>query len=168
MRKAKDLKGKKFGKLTVISRAGKERDGHIKYNCVCECGAVREVRGSALTSGNTKSCGCTRRKYNKTHGMSHLRIYKTWSHMMERCYSEKYHNYANYGGRGITVCERWHDFLTFYRDVVHKYNEHALRYGEHETTLDRINNDGNYEPDNIRFATYKVQANNRRNNKEAS
>lgn len=164
VRKAHDLKGKKFGKLLVIDKA-ERRNGRNYWRCRCDCGNLTDVRVDALTTGNTKTCGCTRRRYNATHGMSHLRLYKTWSHMMDRCYSKNYHNYANYGGRGISVYEPWHDFLTFYREVVEEYNEHALEYGERETTLDRIDSNGNYEPGNIRFATYKVQANNRRNTK---
>ncbi|UOQ48134.1 hypothetical protein MUN88_19135 [Gracilibacillus caseinilyticus] len=166
MRKVNNLKGGQFGKLTVIERA-ENRKGRSYWRCICECETVKEVRGSALTSGNTKTCGCSKRKHNKTHGMSHLRLYKTWTHMMGRCYSENYHNFANYGGRGVTVYEPWKDFIMFYRDVVHMYNEHALQHGEKETTLDRIDSNGNYEPSNVRFATYEVQANNRRNNKSA-
>lgn len=165
-----DLSGQKFGRLTVIEKAGSTKHGAIKWLCKCDCGNESIVIGDELRKGKTTSCGCyakeiareTAKKHiagkNKTHGKAGTLIYKEWSEMKRRCNSPKDDNFKNYGGRGIKVCDRWQNsFEAFYEDV-----SKLPHFGEKGYSLDRINNDGNYEPNNVRWATAKQQANNRR------
>lgn len=165
-----DLTGKTFGRLTVIERAESTKHGAARWRCKCDCGNEKIVIGDELRKGNTKSCGCyaketakeTALKYisgkNKTHGKTGTLIYKEWSGMKRRCFNAHDKSFCNYGGRGITVCDRWRDsFEAFYDDV-----SILPHFGEKGYSLDRIDNDGNYEPNNIRWATAKQQANNRR------
>lgn len=153
-----DLTGMKFGRLTVIERAPENtKDGHPRWLCKCECGNTCVVDGKNLRRGDTKSCGCL---YGQNHEMSHSKIYRTWKDIKTRCFSPNCKNYHNYGGRGITMFPEWiNDFQKFY-DYVSK----LPHFGEEGYTLDRINNDGNYEPDNLRWADSKTQRRNRRNN----
>ncbi len=156
--------GQKFGKLTVVSLSPTWKKGKSKrYVCNCDCGTVgREVRGSSLVSGDTKSCGCRKLEQAKsgesrrTHGMTGSVIYNIWKKMKERCNNPKANRYAIYGERGITVCERWLVFENFYADMGDK---------PEGCSLDRIDNDGNYEPSNCRWATRVEQANNRSTNR---
>lgn len=156
-----DLKGKKFGKLTVLERA-KNKGCKVAWKCVCECGNFTIARASDLRSGNTKSCGClSYEPTNFKHGHSQEPIEKTYNNMKQRCFNPKNKRFEDYGGRGITVCEEWkNDFQAFY-----DYVSALPHFGEKGYSLDRINNDGNYEPDNVRWATQKEQANNKRNSK---
>ena len=165
MRKlANDLTGKKFGKLEVI---GVHDTGSRKtyYVCQCDCGNVKVVRADSLISGATKSCGCIKKEQDKTnltanhrHKMSGTRIYETWQDMKRRCYNNQNARYDRYGGRGITVCQEWlNNFQSFY--------DWAINNGYSDNlTIDRIDNDGNYEPSNCRFITIKEQMLNKRNN----
>jgi hypothetical protein len=163
-----DLKGKKFGRLTVL-RIAKLANHYFWWWCKCECGNIKSIRGSRIACGNTKSCGCIRReksrihctqlgKSNFTHGATRggkwTREYLTWFSMRQRCENPNHTKYLYYGGRGISVCERWQKFENFLMDMGPKPKG---------LTLDRHpNNDGNYEPGNCRWATWSEQMKNRR------
>lgn len=146
----------KYNRLTVTSIS------KSKAECVCDCGVVKTIRLHDLKSGRVKSCGCLLRETSSMrakerstkHGMFGTRAYNIWDSMMGRCYRPKASGYKNYGGRGITVCDRWHSFENFYADMGEPNN----------LTLDRINSDNNYSKENCRWASYTTQANNRRNN----
>jgi len=147
-----DLAGRRFGRLVAIRDAGVDKSRSRLWLCQCDCGKEKIVSGKLLNGGNVQSCGCLSPGYRVRSDP----VYMTWQSMLMRCSNPKTNGYSNYGGRGITVCERWHNFENFLADV-----------GEHPGpgfTLDRIDVNGNYEPGNIRWSTLKAQANNRRNN----
>lgn len=152
MPKAIDLAGKRFGRLVVTGRSKRKRqNGEVRWWCECDCGVLQpvEVSGYSLRKGRTTSCGCAR----ETHGLSSHPLYATWKAMIRRCYDPGHERYLHYGGRGIRVCERWRDSLQDFIDDVGKRPESC--------TLDRINNNGNYEPGNVRWATVSEQNKNR-------
>lgn len=148
-----DATGSRFGRLTVISINGKNKHGQIKYLCECDCGNKTTVVAGSLRRGLTKSCGCLNREIKTKHGNSQNEIYHTWVNMLLRCNSEEHHAYKDYGARGITVCDRWSDVSKFILDM-------GIR--PKGTSLDRINNNGNYEPNNCRWATKEDQVRNTR------
>jgi len=160
MPKFKDLSGMIFHYWTVIERA--PNGTRTRWLCRCKCGTVRTLQGCGLVSGMSKSCGCfnlesisARSKIvNRTHGLTNSRTYSSWIAMKKRCEYEKAINYANYGGRGIKVCERWVSFENFLEDM-------GVR--PEGMTLDRVDSNGNYEPSNCRWATWEQQGRNRRN-----
>lgn len=150
-----NLIGKKFNHLTVIERAENAPHGISRWVCECECGNRTIVRGSNLKSGAVKSCGCLSHiPYNKTHGESKSRLYRKWKSMLSRCECEKDKAYKNYGARGIHVCEEWHDFLTFKNWVL------QTRTCENDT-LERIDVNKGYSPDNCTWIPLSQQAKNR-------
>ena len=135
--------GKKFGKLTVTDEYESGRNGTY-WKCICDCGREIFVYRGKLTTGHTKSCGCKTRTLN---GLSKHPLYKTWWSMKERCYSENHPSYHNYGGRGIEICDEWlEDYLSFYDWSTNNGYEEGL-------SIDRINNEGNYEPGNCQWIT---------------
>lgn len=170
----KDRRGQAFGKLTVIEYAGSERQRgayrtKVLWKCKCSCGNTIVVTANNLISGNTKSCGCIadqsrKTKWNLRHGHVtdgvETKVYIAWINMRRRCYDPKNASYERYGGRGITVCERWMTFENFYADI-----------GDPPTpdhSIDRIDNNGNYEPGNCKWSTATEQQLNRRYHYENS
>lgn len=162
MSKVVDITGQMFGKLLVISRVPNAKNGKAVWNCKCDCGNAVTVWGSNLRNGHTKSCGCLISKItcqrNTVHGKARTRIHNVWKGMKQRCTNQNNHKYKNYVGRGITVCDEWkNSFQAFYDHISTLPN-----FGEKGYSLDRINNDGNYEPGNVRWATAHMQRINQR------
>jgi len=167
--KWKDLTGKRFGRLVAIEFKPK-RDSKGKrlsyWLCQCDCGNTKEIQTTALIQGVTNSCGCIRREGpHRTHGMKDERIYSIWQNMKTRCHDENVSVYKYYGGRGINYCEEWENFINFKNDMYEGYLKHVEEFGEKNTSIDRINVNGNYEPSNCKWATCKEQGRNQRRNK---
>jgi hypothetical protein len=164
----KDLifKGRKFGLLTATQLSSRDSRGRAFWLCQCDCGSEpKEHAAYSLKRGDVESCGCLQKKRtseaNTTHGQTpvsgHSPEYRTWHMILNRCLNPKADNYNYYGGRGISVCERWLSFENFFADMG---TRPSLKH-----SIDRKNTNGNYEPNNCRWATPKEQANNRRKRK---
>lgn len=151
----------KYGLFTVLNENRIYRDNRIYWLCRCECGTTKEVIIKNLKSGTSKSCGCLQKKQiierSTTHGKRHTRVWRIWQAMKTRCNNEKMPQYRNYGGRGISYCKEWELFENFYKDM-----------GEppRGMSIDRIDNNRNYEPTNCKWSTHKEQGRNRSSNRK--
>lgn len=163
MKSAKIIINQKFGRMTVVGRAGTAKDGHATWLCRCDCGAEKVVSGVNLRLGITQSCGCLNKEINsqkvKTHGMTGSRLYEEWKGIKYRCYNPKCSEYDRYGGRGITICPEWLNSFEAFRGwaIANGYQDNL--------TIDRIDNDGPYCPDNCQWITHKEQQNNKSTNR---
>lgn len=172
-----DLTDQRFGRWTVIKKAsfvGYGKKPCVYWMCRCDCGAIRDVMGSSLRAGVSVSCGCfhqdriaeTSKYAHRTHGGSRRdRLYRIWRGMIDRCYYPTHNRYYVYGEKGVYVCEEWKNDYSAFRDwaLAHGYDENAKRG---KCTIDRIDVDGPYAPWNCRWVDMKIQANNKRNQKQ--
>lgn len=165
MSKLISLIGKRFERLVVLER-GPKLHGRISWKCLCDCGNIKIVTSSDLRFQKVKSCGCLRKesavlnsKKSIKHNRTKTRIYHIWSSIKSRCYYRENIGYLNYGGKGVKVCEEWlKDFMNFYNWAMNNGYQDNL-------TIDRIDVNGDYEPQNCRWVSYKIQENNRTNNR---
>lgn len=155
-----ELPGERRGRLVVVAKSDRTKDGRTIVECLCDCGNTAHVTLNNIRNGNTKSCGClsnevraARAKKNAKHQMSGTAEYHAWEAIIQRCTNPKSQNYPEYGGRGITVCEKWRDFKAFFEDMGKR---------PPKTSIDRIDNNGPYAPCNCRWTTASTQMKNTR------
>jgi len=151
-----DLTGRRFGYQTVVKFAGVHLR-HSRWVVRCDCGDKRTVDGASLLYRNNRRCRACTHKAAVTHGLRDHPMYRVWADMLSRCRSKTTKAWPNYGGRGISVCDRWLDFSAFWADMSPTYRRGL--------TIERIDNDGNYEPSNCTWITHSAQARNRRTNR---
>lgn len=160
--KAKDITGQRFGRLIALGPVGHNRWMRLLWLCQCDCGNTTTPHGESLRSGVTQSCGCLRTEMleqsEKRHGESGTRLYHVWDTMIQRCTNPNSTKYKDYGARGIGVCDEWRASYMAFKNHVSS----LIHYNEKGYSLDRINNNGNYEPGNIKWSTAKEQRSNRR------
>ena len=164
-----DSTGKKFGRLTALRVIGHDKHGRISWLCKCECGKTTITAGTLLRYGSVRSCGCinsdlTKNGFNNIHNMCYTKFYGIWHGLSQRCNNKKSKEYKYYGGRGIKLCNRWHNFENFRNDMYRNYKKCCKKLGEKNTTLDRTDNNKGYNKLNCRFITKKGNCRNRRSN----
>jgi hypothetical protein len=172
---AEDLTGRRFGRLEVISREPNyisKTGQEAVWKCRCDCGAFRTVRAGQLRGGHATSCGCLQKEraaaLHTRHGGSRTKLYGVWTSMIGRCENPADRSYPDYGGRGITLCEEWRTSFEAFRDWATAHGYEEPKEGRSKISIDRINNDGNYCPENCRWATAKEQNQNQRPRKKHS
>jgi hypothetical protein len=168
MKTRRDVTGQRFGRLVVLFFHSQEAGKHSKWFCRCDCGKEKVILLDSLRSGRTQSCGCLQREkvsqwcsenapgrnHKGTHGLCYEPEYRVWNAMIQRCENPNDKRFSDWGGRGISVCERWHNFANFYADMGARPSP--------KLSIDRIDNDRGYEPGNCRWATAHQQVHNRR------
>jgi hypothetical protein len=156
MKPASKIEGQRFSRLTVIKRVWPNQRGNTRWLCACDCGNETTVTQVNLRRGDIRSCGCLLKEVvktaSRTHGWSHTPVYETWIRMHKRCYKTSCKDYHRYGGRGIEVCQRWHEFENFLADMGDRPSA--------KHSIERLDNDGNYDPSNCCWATRKEQGRN--------
>ena len=159
MGKKIDLTDRRFGRLVVREEAGRCKDGAVLWSCLCDCGKETDVRSKHLRNGNTKSCGCFLIETNTIHGFTNTKTFRVLSGMKTRCYNKNNRSYKYYGNQGIEICSEW-------LNDAGAFCQWALANGYREgLQIDRINNNGNYDPENCRFVTCVINNRNRKTSK---
>jgi hypothetical protein len=160
--KTLNLAGQKFGRLTVIEFKDVKNE-NSRFLCKCDCGNEKIVYGNHLKTGNTQSCGCMKKENmsNLIHGLHKTRFYEIWRGIKTRCLNKNHRSYKYYGKKEIEISDDWLNFEKFKKDMYKSYTKHCEKFGEKDTTIDRIKNTGNYTKNNCRWATWELQFRNK-------